>query len=300
MCIILTCEKNVRPDNGIIETCFWNNPDGAGIMWVEHGMVQTSKGFMDESSLLRAIESVPKDSPLVIHMRIATSGGINIGTCHPFPVCRDLDTLHAANTECHAAVAHNGVIAGLPTDNNNGISDTVYFVSHAISDMWRKDNKVTKKMRRRMVKLAPSNRFAILTEDGKVYRVGKGWETVSRGIEASNSSWRAQKYKFNFNYSNYNFRDYSWDAYDYMPEEDSWWSGWKEVEPPKHDKVSWRYELEIDPAYSAAIDDLCCDCPDAWRCKALGAACSDVSELIHDCYGLSFYDDEEAEVMFDV
>lgn len=278
MCIILTCDRNVRPDHDLIETCFWNNPDGAGIMWVEDGRVQTSKGFMDERSLERAIDAVPTDSPLVIHMRIATSGGIDVGTCHPFPVCRDLETLHAANVECRAAVAHNGVILGEPTDDKLGVSDTVHFVSHAIADMWRKDNRVTRKMRRKLTNKAPHNRFAILTEDGRVYRVGDGWESVSKGIQASNDSWRYSKSKW------YGLRDSCWDnwsLYDYYWDTD-------EVEADATpDKVWDRYD--VNPDYAKVIDRWCHDCECAKHCKVFGALCDDIAELADwELYGVEW------------
>ena len=264
MCIILTCDKNVRPSDDLIETCFWNNPDGAGLMWVEDGRVQTSKGYMDEDALIAAIASVPLDSPLVIHMRIATSGGVSAATCHPFPVCRSMDALHAENVECNAAVAHNGVIMGVPTNDKEGVSDTVYFVSHAIADMWRNDNKVTRKMRRKISKKAPHNRFAILTESGRVYRIGDGWETVSPGIEASNDSWRYDRWSL-------------WDKGG-----SSLWGG--------HSANLSDYD--VDPAYSDYIDMLCADCPEKDNCKAFGAICHDVDDYIEEAlYGSSGYYD---------
>lgn len=266
MCIILTCEKNVRPSRDLIETCFDNNPDGAGIMWVEGGMVQTSKGFMDEFSLISAIESVPMESPLVIHMRIATSGGVNVGTCHPFPVCRDLDTLHAANVVCHAAVAHNGIIAGVPTDSTQGISDTVYFVSHDIANMWRHDNKVTRKMRRRLASAAPNNRFAIMTECGDVFRIGDGWETVSRGIQASNSTWR---YTWRSYKSVGNWRDWDWD-----------WDSDKDYDG--YAGESGYFWDKTDREYAAAVDRMCPFCEFKSHCRQYGAVCDDVAAAIDD------------------
>lgn len=268
MCIILTCEKSCRPDSTTISTCFSNNPDGAGIMWVEDGRVQTSKGFMDKRSLEDAIESVPMDSPLVIHMRIATSGGIDVGTCHPFPVSRDVEILHAPDVECNAAVMHNGVILGEPTDDKHGISDTVHFVSHTIADMWRKDNHVTRKMRRRIMDEAPGNRFAILTSDGTVYRLGHGWESVSHGIEASNGTWRYTKHLY-----------YDWGRYaDGWGYSDGWdcWGG-----------TAYDDMKDFETLYEAAIDDVCGGCPHMWQCKVFGVECAEVADYL-DAQGLLY------------
>ena len=190
MCIILSCERGARPSFELVDNCFWHNPDGAGLMWHECGAVQIAKGFTDSCELFTAIEAAPLDSPLVIHMRIATSGGVDVGTCHPFPICDDLDSLHAPNVECSAALAHNGIIIGMRTDDARGISATVAFVAGQVAPMWREDGIVTRRMRERIRLAAPRNRFAIMNADGDVYRIGSGWETVTRGIYASNDTWR--------------------------------------------------------------------------------------------------------------
>lgn len=186
MCIILTCESGVRPDYRLVDDCFYQNPDGAGIMWVSDGKVVLAKGYTDPLSLMDAIEDVPLDSPLVIHMRIATSGGVSLGTCHPFPITRNINELHAPDAECDAAIAHNGIIRGMPTDEDAGISDTVSFVMR-LAEHWH--GKASKGIRKRIRRDAPGNRFAILTKDGTVTRIGDGWETVVDGIKASNWTW---------------------------------------------------------------------------------------------------------------
>lgn len=249
MCIILTCEPKVRPSAQLVTDCFYSNPDGAGIMWCEDGYVQTAKGFMDETSLIEAIESVPYESPLVIHMRIATSGGVATGTCHPFPICDDLDVLHAQLTECSAAIAHNGVIAGMPTDKERGISDTVSFVSGVVNGLLEGSHgKITQRVRKAIRQAAPGNRFAIMTSDGKVYRIGDGWETVTTGIEASNSTWRYASL-------------YSW------PWDDKW-------------KYGTADEPLYGPEYQDVFDALCGDCPTKGTCMQYGPFCDDVYDDI--------------------
>ena len=248
MCIILTCERNARPSDELIADCFALNPDGAGIMWTDGGRVQICKGFMDCADLIAAIDSVPTDSPLVIHMRIATSGGIDVGTCHPFPICDDLKALHAANVECRAAVAHNGVIRGMCTDDKRGISDTVAFTAGKLNGMWRTDNVVSRRMRRRIMDAAPSNRFAIMTDDGTVYRIGHGWNTVTRGIQASNDTWRWYE-----PYSGYHGGGL--------------WA----------DSSSW-----FDDEYADLIEFYCGDCEARAYCAAHGAMCAGIDEAITD------------------
>ena len=245
MCIILTCERGVRPSDELISDCFALNPDGAGLMWTDGGSVQISKGFMVCADLIAAIDSVPCDSPLVVHMRIATSGGIDTGTCHPFPICDSLAAMHAANVECRAAVAHNGVIRGMATDDKRGISDTIAFTAGKLNGLWRADNVVSRRMRRRIMDAAPSNRFAIMTDDGTVYRIGHGWNTVTYGIQASNDTWR-----------------------------------WTAPRSTYYDTGRWFPDDWFDDEYADLIGFYCGDCDARGYCARHGAMCDGIDEVI--------------------
>lgn len=191
MCIILSCEPGCRPDAKTLDTCMTNNPDGAGLMWTENGMVQVCKGLFTMSDLVSVFDYIPTEAPLAIHMRIATSGGIDYGTCHPFPITDNLEALHATDLECPFAVMHNGVIATMPTDEKAGISDTVSFVRSVLYPMTihGRSSIMSKTARMRIRRAAPNNRFCIMSKSGDVARIGKGWETVQRGVYASNDSW---------------------------------------------------------------------------------------------------------------
>lgn len=263
MCIILTCEKFVRPDYELVETCFYNNPDGAGLMWVEDGLVQLSKGYTDPQTLFGAIESIPKDSRLVIHMRIATSGGIDVGTCHPFPICSELELLHAPDVECPVAIAHNGVIRGIPTDDKLGISDTVAFVATTVNDLYEEAGGITKSVCRKVKRAAPNNRFAIMTSDGEVHRLGTGWESVARGIEASNDTWR---------FDLFSKWSYSWSHED---------NQWKYVENIHRDDPYDFYGSDNELVES--VFDTCCgNCTSIGSCISYGALCDDVAAIVEE------------------
>ncbi len=221
MCIILTCEPTIRPCEDLLNSCLFSNPDGAGIAWVENGAVQISKGYSDVSALMDIIHDVPTESPLIIHARIATSGGISAGTCHPFPVCDSLDGLHAPDVECGAALAHNGIIRGIATNDSMGVSDTVAFVRDVVTPLWRKNRSVTTAVRKAIASAAPSNRFAILSADGTVSRIGRGWGSVSRGIEASNDSWRLL-YPRHVEFDECDFMPYGWSDSEMMDSVCEW------------------------------------------------------------------------------
>ena len=191
MCIILTCNPNKRPTYEMLKTCMYNNPDGAGIMWIENSRVQVSKGYATVYELNKAIQATPTNSPLVIHARIGTSGGYDASVCHPFPITSNIEALHALDVECKAAIAHNGVIANMPTDSKTGISDTVAFIRDYLAPQWA--GKATRQTRRLLRIKAKTSRFAILTNNGKLTRHGNGWRYVSDGIYASNDSYIAYK-----------------------------------------------------------------------------------------------------------
>ena len=265
MCIILTCEPFVRPDFELIDDCFYSNPDGGGLMWCEDERVQIAKGFTDSQSLFDAIESTPIESRLVIHMRIATSGGIDVGTCHPFPICERLEALHAANVECDAAIAHNGVIGTMPTNKEMGISDTISFVSLVVNDMYQREG-ITKSVCRRIKKAAPGNRFAIMTSDGEVYRLGAGWETVTKGIHASNDSWAWGKLVWSWSKNG----------------TEDWEDGWSYYSDDR-----WPDEPEqgfYDCDYEEIFNMYCGDCPEKSVCMSLGPTCREVKQYVDDWY----------------
>lgn len=196
MCIILACKPHRRPTADVLRTCWAHNPDGGGIMWAERGHVEISKGLMTRGDLERAIAQVPEDAPLIIHMRIGTSGGFGPEVTHPYPVTDGLEALHALDVECAVGIAHNGVLP-YPTDTARGVSDTVYYVSHVVAPLAHK--RTTRraggllrshKALRRLKVTSRGSRLALLDGSGDVRLIGDGWQGVCPGIQASNSSWR--------------------------------------------------------------------------------------------------------------
>lgn len=250
MCVIMTCKPNARPSFEVLEAAFVTNPDGAGIAWSDGGAVHVEKGFYDVDALASAIARAPKASPLVIHMRIATSGGVSVGTCHPFPITDRLDDLHASTIACSAAIAHNGVIAGVATDERRGISDTVAFTAGVVSGLWRDGRAPSRRFRERVRRLAPNNRFAIIDARGGVYRIGRGWLSVTGGIEASNDLWRAYVWRPSWG-SLIDDGDGYDDGLDYVP---------------------YGYEDE----YSDVVDAYCGPCELADYCARRGPLCDGI------------------------
>ena len=200
MCIILSCDPHCRPDAETLRRCWDSNPDGGGVMWCEGGKVEIVKGLMTFRDLLAAVDYAPAESPLVVHMRIGTSGGYGAEVTHPYPITSKIDALHALDVESTYGIAHNGVLP-YPTDDAAGISDTVYYVQHVVSKIAAKKS-VRKRggicqchtAKRRLADTSKGSRLALLDYMGHVLLIGAGWETVTPGIQASNGTWRAPRW----------------------------------------------------------------------------------------------------------
>ena len=99
MCIAIYSLKGTDiPSEDILKTCFLNNPDGAGFAFNKGGKVHIVKGFMDYKGFISAFKKYDaefgfKQRGVLIHFRIATHGGVNVGCCHPFPISPLSDTM---------------------------------------------------------------------------------------------------------------------------------------------------------------------------------------------------------------
>jgi predicted glutamine amidotransferase len=112
MCIAIL-NKRSQLNAATINTAWNNNPEGAGLIWIERGQVKTFKTY-DRAELLKTYQTIrPKNKqPIVLHFRIATSGARTLDNLHPFQVNNNL------------SFVHNGVIAGLGNETH---SDTAQF-----------------------------------------------------------------------------------------------------------------------------------------------------------------------------
>lgn len=203
MCIILTLDAGTRPAESefrtLLETCWANNPDGAGFMFALNGKVHGHKGFMEFTDLWDALMGAPESCPLVIHFRIATSGGVNPECTHPYPVSNNIRQLHALRWTSSAGIAHNGVIYGMFTDSKRGISDTVFYTKTIVSTVkatctGRKTIATSKRAARMLDETCDGSRLAVLDKDGNLARIGR-WEKVAPGIYASNGTYKGARAK---------------------------------------------------------------------------------------------------------
>lgn len=196
MCIIIACDSNHRPDDRTITRSWLANPDGGGMMWADGQTVHISKGYMRLDEYMDAIHAVPVDCPLVLHMRIGTSGGYGPEVTHPYPVTDDLNALHALDVDCPVGIAHNGVLP-CKSDDVAGVSDTVAYIMQVVAPLARSRKvqaqgglAVSQAARKRLKATSRGSRLAVLDAQGHMRMTGEGWQSMGKGLHASNGSWR--------------------------------------------------------------------------------------------------------------
>jgi len=199
MCIIAIKKAGCPlPDDGIMETMFKNNPDGAGFMYNHHGKVIIQKGYMNYEAFLKSLREVCKTvdtytTAMVFHFRIATHGGVNKALCHPFPISAKVSHLKRLHGSYELGIAHNGII---PIEPRKGISDTQEYILTELSKRAKLYPNFYKSKKHRKAILAEINnsRMAFLDGNGDVCTVGDFIE--ENGIIYSNSSYRERTIRF--------------------------------------------------------------------------------------------------------
>ena len=164
MCIIVIKESGTPVNWDMLDVCDANNPDGGGYAYNSPDGVVIRKGFFFPEEMEQALDAEPIDQTktlIMFHFRIATHGEINEGTCHPFPMSSDVDKLTATNIVAPIAVAHNGIVPGMPRDKK--LSDTMLFIRDYMAPLGR---LIKKRSVQTLVEELASSKLAILTEGG--------------------------------------------------------------------------------------------------------------------------------------
>ena len=118
----------------------WNrNPDGGGFAFInDEGMIEQFHTMDKETLILTYLEKheqYGESSPFIVHMRIATHGGIKLSVTHPYTL--------PLKGEGEMVFAHNGIFLGMNEHTSDDVSDTMVFGEHILSqldDSWL-DNK---------------------------------------------------------------------------------------------------------------------------------------------------------------
>lgn len=223
MCIIIAKKSGVlAPSDKVIETCFENNNDGAGIMFkrAKDRKVGIVKGLMtltDLQALLKEMDFKTEDS-VVYHFRLATHGGKSQGNTHPFPITESVKELKSLTGIVDIAMAHNGIIPISPSQTD--ISDTMEFIRSYISQ-WQKIGSIFRPENMKVMKNdTGSSKYAFLDYSGNVTLVGKGWVNEA-GLLFSNDGY---KYAIGRYFASYQMDNYNFSGANYTGN----WKSWKE------------------------------------------------------------------------
>lgn len=186
-----------------IRTMFEKNAHGAGYMIQRAGqdVIHIRKGFATIQHLLANLKevAVQKDDIIVMHFRIATSGGIKKEMCHPFVVHKAAKKANAISIATNlTCFAHNGIISDL-NGKSKEFSDTSLFAMHYLSDPLIKDNLYESAVIQEMVeKFVDNSRLVFLHPTKGILLLGT-W-VDDNGIHYSNSGYKKYVYQNTYNW----------------------------------------------------------------------------------------------------
>ena len=188
MCVIVIKPAGIEIPDDIIRRCWRRNPDGAGLAYIEDDGVQIEKGFMQLNEFLNFYKSLDlKETFAIAHFRISTSGGINPGMTHPFPLTDSHSQLTAMSTRTPVAIVHNGIINCAPMP---GLSDTATYIAETLAPRYKRntgfyDNgfareQILREIKSKMVILDKDFYYTIgnFTQEGGLYFSNLYWKNV--------------------------------------------------------------------------------------------------------------------------
>jgi glutamine amidotransferase len=186
MCIIAIKPANKPlPTLSTFETCFEENPHGAGVMVSTGTSIQIHKGMMKFSDFKKCYHRLDayKQHAMVFHFRIATHGAIGEGLTHPFPVTNSAKLLTATKSSAQYGFAHNGILSRVRSDDK--LSDSAVYVKDFLSKIKLDDKGLVQYF---LDSTCESSRFVLLYPDGQFVKSGS-WIT-DNGIYWSNDSYK--------------------------------------------------------------------------------------------------------------
>lgn len=200
MCIAIVKPMGTRlPDKELLRRCWDNNPDGAGLMYNDGEKVVIHKGFTKFKGFYKYLKNLDKiedlqDKDLVLHFRIATSGGVNRECTHPFPVTKDIEDMKKLDNVCKYGFAHNGIISGYGTKD---FSDTMEYISNIISNIRDLDDS---EPLLDALAYEHASRFVVLTSDnfelgGRWIKDGECYFSNTTYKEDYYTNWKQKWYK---------------------------------------------------------------------------------------------------------
>lgn len=203
MCIIVAKNKGIEiPSRDILENCFDYNSHGAGLMYSYNNRVHVEKGFMNfiefYDRLIELNSEIDlKETSLVMHFRISTSGTVDGGNCHPYPLTKSPSYLRALKYSTDVAMAHNGVIRNYTPGKDSILNDTQTFIKKYVYKMYKRDRNFLS-LEENLIKLETmaDSKLCFLDGKGNITTLGKFIE--DNGVLYSNDTYK----DFYFSYYN--------------------------------------------------------------------------------------------------
>lgn len=125
MCIAILNTKGTTLKRTILNNCWENNGDGAGILYIDNnkklGVFKEMNSFDNFYNNYIDIKQKYGSRNIVLHFRISTHGRINETNCHPFL------------TNDEVGFVHNGMIYNAPTSTE--FSDTYMFNEEILKNL---------------------------------------------------------------------------------------------------------------------------------------------------------------------
>lgn len=182
MCIAILNPTKVTLKKNVLKTCWNNNKDGAGMLYLQDGVLTAYKEmdnfdrFYDHYAWVR---NKYKNSQIVLHFRISTHGKVDLENCHPFMVNEDW------------GFVHNGIITN--AERHADYSDTNMFnrdVLRKLPKDWIHNNA----MYELVSGYIGSSKLLFLNKDNEAYIVNEDWGVWDLGCWFSNKTYKESKY----------------------------------------------------------------------------------------------------------
>jgi hypothetical protein len=185
VCIIVVKPKKEIVPLDVLRTCGQHNDHGCGYMYPDEGKLKIRK-FMKADQLVSSYESVvaerlgEMETPVVLHFRIATRGGISLENCHPFLVTDSV------------GMAHNGTLS-IGTVVNK--TDSEVFARDCLRFM-TPEHLDCPSFGRLVGQAIGSNRMAFMGNGGEILIVNKILWEEDHGCFFSNGTYKEPRKKW--------------------------------------------------------------------------------------------------------
>jgi hypothetical protein len=189
MCIIAIQPKGIKISQKTLKNCWDNNGHGAGIMYAHNGKIIVKKELKDFNKFMQIKKDADRyDTNIVIHFRIATSGGVNYENCHPFKV----------NDQVY--FCHNGIL-DIEVPIYSKINDTQIFNNNFLKGLPVNFVRNDSLMQLIEFSIGINNKFVFLDCYGDFYIINENIGTWQNGAWYSNKSYLSMPTYFNKSYA---------------------------------------------------------------------------------------------------